>query len=213
MDDKKPYQGTRARKRQRLVIDLSSDPKDGKRQGEPLAPEWSDDAKPDPTPRDVPLARVVGKFIKPGYPRAPVHWRALRRLLFLLKFGSTNSDQQDPDIVGVLGRPQKAVLALLEEWWTGQAHDTFLPKIKYWLFLSALGDGKAPENKIFKFRFAALKNLASDEDLPFLYDVAEVQELFSQADRRHDDCLKRIQFDFDDIMENNYHFHMVGTFF
>ncbi|KAL2795522.1 hypothetical protein BJX66DRAFT_350520 [Aspergillus keveii] len=177
MDDKKPYQGTRARKRQRLVA------------REPLAANSSEDAKPDPTPRVVPLARVVDKFIKPRYPRGPVHWRALRGLLFLLKYGSTNSDQHDPEIVG----------ALDQEWWTGNPHDTFLPKIKYTLFLRALEQEGTPDYGTFKDRLTALKNLASDKDLTFL-------------DHRYDDSLESIQFDFGDLMENAYHRNIIQLF-
>ncbi|KAL3444154.1 hypothetical protein BJX65DRAFT_311121 [Aspergillus insuetus] len=212
MDDKKPYQGTRARKRQRLVVDANSDTQDGNGQGESLAANSSEDAKPELPPRGVPLSCVVDPFIKPRDSRAPVHWRALRRLLFLLTFGSTNSDQQDPMIVGALDRPQKSALAILKEWWTGNPHDTILPKIKYTLFLSALGLGRARNNEIFKDRLTALKNLASDKDLTFLDHVAWVQGLFFTADKRHDDSLESIQLNFDDFMENVYHRNMIQLF-
>ncbi|KAL4904138.1 hypothetical protein BDW74DRAFT_168572 [Aspergillus multicolor] len=150
------------------------------------------EAPVDSSTTSAPLCRVMESFMHPLHPEAPEGWHALRTLLFLLRFASPSSPEQNQEIYNALDRTQKFCLALLEEWWTGRPQDTFMPKIKQVLFLGALGCGCAPDDSTFTLRFDALMTLAAGKDLVFLHRVA----------RRHAQRLKQIFYNWSEMKKN-----------
>ncbi|MEK7051813.1 hypothetical protein OSI08_27595, partial [Mycobacterium ulcerans] len=85
------------------------------------------------------------------------------------------SPHRDPTVLAALDQTQKAVLALLEEWWTGQAHDKILPKMKQYTFFHALES--AADESTFDFHLETLESLACEGDLPFLHEAARIYRL------------------------------------
>ncbi|KAL2822277.1 hypothetical protein BDW59DRAFT_163867 [Aspergillus cavernicola] len=222
MDSNKSHQGplTGAREREHLAAESGSNAQD--RKGHRVVANSKDDAESnlrspsacsdcewtiDSSSKPAPLSRVAASFIQP--PSSPQHneWHKLRSLLYLLRFGSTTSPHQDPAVVGALNRTQKSVLTLLEEWWTGRAHDTALPKIKRYHFVLALLSDSDKES--FHLHLSALKALVFEADFPFLHDAARIRELFfdrkDHSHKRYIESLERIEEDMIESMDASYH--------
>ncbi|KAL2831368.1 hypothetical protein BJY01DRAFT_254267 [Aspergillus pseudoustus] len=195
MDDNESYRGplTRAQKREQLAAESGCNAPNRANQG------IDANSKNNPVQidriRSAPLRLVVKPFMQPPFPRAPTQWHALRALLYLLRYGSETSPHRDSAVADVLDRTQRAVLALLEEWWAGRPPDATLPAIKQVLFSSALAFERAPRSEIFNRHFGALEELASEQDLPFLHEVR----------KRHDAPIETIDDDWYELVENGYH--------
>jgi hypothetical protein len=156
----------------------------------------------------APLSHVVVSFVQPSS-HAHIDWYTLRSLLYLLRFASPTSPDRDPAVMDALDRTQKAVLALLEEWWTGQAQDNALPKLKLSHFLTALQS--ASDIDTLELHFDALRDLAFERDLPLLQEAARVQRLFLGADdkgdgpSRHMEAIERIRQGYSEVGKDKYH--------
>ncbi|OJJ55441.1 hypothetical protein ASPSYDRAFT_34368 [Aspergillus sydowii CBS 593.65] len=221
---------TRARESTRRVTESDSNTRDGKDQRAIADSEDNNDnaesdrssssacssleAAVDSSSGPAPLSRVVGSFIAPPPSKEHMDWHTLRSLLYLLRFGSVASPHRDPTVLAALDQTQKAVLALLEEWWTGQAHDKILPKMKQYTFFHALES--AADESTFDFHLETLESLACEGDLPFLHEAARIYRLSLSSGEddpsRYMEYVERIPQDMRESAEDQYHGNM-GTLY
>ncbi|KAL4989654.1 hypothetical protein BDW68DRAFT_186312 [Aspergillus falconensis] len=156
----------------------------------------------------VPLSHAVVLFIRPPS-HAHIDWHTLRSLLYLLRFAAPTSPDRDPAAMSALDKTQKAVLSLLEEWWTGQAQDNALPKLKLSHFLTALQS--ASDVDTFELHFGVLRDLVFEGDLPFLQEAARIQRLCLGASgkgydhTRYMEAVEEVRQGYSEVGKDKYH--------
>ncbi|KAL4900744.1 hypothetical protein BDW74DRAFT_188147 [Aspergillus multicolor] len=162
---------------------------------------------------DRPLSRVVELFMQPLPVPAQIEYHTLRSLLYLLRFGSPTSPAKDPAVLGALDQTQKAVLALLEEWWTGAANDNVMPKFKLSYFVTALRMAP-PDQATLDIHVDALNELVFEGDRPFLLDAAKIQRLSfaggpgGDIPEQHTSSIQTIRQAYSEAMDDVYHRNM-----
>ncbi|KAL4900315.1 hypothetical protein BDW74DRAFT_188328 [Aspergillus multicolor] len=173
-------------------------------------------AKPDDP---VPLSRVVEAFLQPLPPREHIYWYTLKSLLYLQRYGSPKSPIQGLQVVSKLSRPQRCVLALLEEWWAGRPGDSAAPRVKRWVFRLAFAS--ASDTETLRRHLAALKELAGKDDIAMLREAAvnKERELGTCSERSDSDLITADgQSEIEEQPESiagfsRYHEHMMRLYF